>query len=452
MKRFTKLHNSAGDTIVEVMIVLAVLGLAFAISYATANHGLIQARNAEEHSEALGLLDSQVELLRAAFSQNISAVNAPSDIFCMDSSQPLANSFTDFGSAYVLPATALGDSQNDYPHYPNGTTPPGSGSCVVSTEPYHESIVYCTSSNSGTDGCGVTSNPSQSYYDFRIRWDGLGNLGPQQEEINYKISPTSINGSGYTDGTCSNGSPITPAYCWFVYGKSYTSCVDDISEGLINFLTDHENGCQPSAGDDTDPNQNAVYARRGIDIIYDTNHGALSPSINAINAGDAGPGHPADLTIDFNQYPSILHDTPPPNYQFLLDYYFNCTSADFNSDGTINDTNGTCISGGTLALTPDLSGPTTSWNPTVFKTNPNTFYIPANFTSIEFAWTDNEVYPNCGPDPGPYPYPMKENYPYCNYQVSNGYGPPGHINVPNEHGYDPDIQINYVQITPSPAP
>src|ERR1019366_6517837 len=116
MRRFIKLHNSAGDTIVEVMIVLAVLSLAFAITYATANHGLIQSRNAEEHSEALGLLDSQVELLRAAFSQNISAVNAPSDVFCMDSSQPLANSFTDFGSAYTLPTTALADSNSNYPH------------------------------------------------------------------------------------------------------------------------------------------------------------------------------------------------------------------------------------------------------------------------------------------------------------------------------------------------
>ncbi len=57
--------NSRGDTIVEVMIVLAVLGLAIGISYATANRSLINARQAQENAQATTLAQSQVEALRS---------------------------------------------------------------------------------------------------------------------------------------------------------------------------------------------------------------------------------------------------------------------------------------------------------------------------------------------------------------------------------------------------
>lgn len=56
--------NQAGDTIVEVLIVLAILGLALGMSYATANRSLLGARQAQEHTEALALLQGQIEQLR----------------------------------------------------------------------------------------------------------------------------------------------------------------------------------------------------------------------------------------------------------------------------------------------------------------------------------------------------------------------------------------------------
>jgi prepilin-type N-terminal cleavage/methylation domain-containing protein len=63
LKRPT-LFSQAGDTIVEVMIVLAVLSLALSISYATANRSLLDTRQAQENSEASELAESQVEGLR----------------------------------------------------------------------------------------------------------------------------------------------------------------------------------------------------------------------------------------------------------------------------------------------------------------------------------------------------------------------------------------------------
>jgi prepilin-type N-terminal cleavage/methylation domain-containing protein len=53
-----------GDTIVEVMIVLAVLGTAVSISYVTANRSLLAARAAYENSHGTSLLQSQLEQLR----------------------------------------------------------------------------------------------------------------------------------------------------------------------------------------------------------------------------------------------------------------------------------------------------------------------------------------------------------------------------------------------------
>lgn len=45
--------NQRGDTIIEVLIVLAILSFAFSVSLATASKSLKQSRSAEEHSRAL---------------------------------------------------------------------------------------------------------------------------------------------------------------------------------------------------------------------------------------------------------------------------------------------------------------------------------------------------------------------------------------------------------------
>ena len=59
------LRQQAGDTIVEVMVVLAVLGMAISISYTTANRSLLDTRQAQENSQATELLQAQIENLRA---------------------------------------------------------------------------------------------------------------------------------------------------------------------------------------------------------------------------------------------------------------------------------------------------------------------------------------------------------------------------------------------------
>lgn len=64
MLRRIKTLNRRGDTIVEVMVVLTVLGLAIGIAYATANSSLLATKGAQENSQATAVLQSQIEALR----------------------------------------------------------------------------------------------------------------------------------------------------------------------------------------------------------------------------------------------------------------------------------------------------------------------------------------------------------------------------------------------------
>lgn len=86
-----KILNQFGDTIIEVMIVLAVLGLAISISYATANSSLLNTRQALENSQATELVQSQVEAIRsmACSTGNINCSANPAlfttgTTFCID--------------------------------------------------------------------------------------------------------------------------------------------------------------------------------------------------------------------------------------------------------------------------------------------------------------------------------------------------------------------------------
>ena len=69
--------NKSGDTIVEVLVSLAILSLAFAISYSTASKALIVSQNSQEHSTALGYLDQQMEMLWYISQPSFKATSTP---------------------------------------------------------------------------------------------------------------------------------------------------------------------------------------------------------------------------------------------------------------------------------------------------------------------------------------------------------------------------------------
>ena len=173
--------TSAGDTIVEVMIVLAVLGLAFSTSYAIANKGLQQSRNAEEHSEALGIINSQVELLRSVFAKQAGGTLPISpNPFCLAS--PTTTNSANFTSIIT------GVNKFNENIATDNLTPATYPVPCTQNNLYNVSIV---NRSAGPDG---------GLFDFRVRWEGLGTLGRQQEELTYKIGTIIPNpNGGYTD-------------------------------------------------------------------------------------------------------------------------------------------------------------------------------------------------------------------------------------------------------------
>jgi hypothetical protein len=276
---------SGGDTIVEVMIVLAVLGLAFGISYATANHGLAQSQNSEEHSSALGVLDSQVELLSAAMPDWSAAL--PSEVtnangFCM---VPPSGSETRPGAVQLDSASpASAGNETDFREYP--------ASCQSATGvKYYESIIYNND----------TSNPQNSYFDFRVRWPGLGSFGVQQEEINYKIFQIANIGSGIppTGGGGGTGTGGGPQLTWDAVGSSFSACQSQEPPGFGSCLTTGTAAYSYTGGS---------YGYEPYKLTYDINNG-----LEADNQYD----------VSLN-YSNFSYGLPvPPSYEYSVNIYIN---------------------------------------------------------------------------------------------------------------------------------
>jgi Tfp pilus assembly protein PilV len=57
--------KQTGDTIVEVLFALIVIGIVLTGGYSVVTHSILDEQDAQEHSYALGLVQSQIEQLRA---------------------------------------------------------------------------------------------------------------------------------------------------------------------------------------------------------------------------------------------------------------------------------------------------------------------------------------------------------------------------------------------------
>ncbi len=76
--------HQRGDTIVEVLMSVAVLGLVFGAAHVTSNQNVLAGRATQERLEAVKLAETQIERLRIAISENESIFNR-SGSFCIPS-------------------------------------------------------------------------------------------------------------------------------------------------------------------------------------------------------------------------------------------------------------------------------------------------------------------------------------------------------------------------------
>jgi|GEM_PF-1023758 len=159
LKRFSLGERSErGDTIVEVMIVLAVLGMAIGISYATANRSLLNARQAQENSQASELVQSQLEQLRTMTKNN--CTTAPVDTaHCIYSGSPYGSSTSPFCVVSGVVKNAKTDA-----------------SCLKAGE-------------SGRYRLTITRDNSTDTFTIVASWDDVEGEGTDTVTLNYKVHP-----------------------------------------------------------------------------------------------------------------------------------------------------------------------------------------------------------------------------------------------------------------------
>jgi type II secretory pathway pseudopilin PulG len=84
----TKLNNR-GDTIVEVLICMALVSLVLGSAYVTVNHNLRDIRSAQERGEVLELVRGQFEQLRDWSATDTNVVTSMATRFCMVNGAPV---------------------------------------------------------------------------------------------------------------------------------------------------------------------------------------------------------------------------------------------------------------------------------------------------------------------------------------------------------------------------
>ena len=113
------LHNQHGDTIIEVVIAIAVLSLVLTAAFITSSNSLKATRDAQEHGEAQALVAGQLEKVKEL------AISAPANVF-------IGSTFCVGNSLNVISNLANCVFQSDGSAIPNAAYQPA----------YHTTINY----------------------------------------------------------------------------------------------------------------------------------------------------------------------------------------------------------------------------------------------------------------------------------------------------------------------
>lgn len=103
--------SSSGDTIIEVLLAIAIVSMVLAGAYVSSGNSLSVVRNTQEREEALKIAEGQLETLRQAVEDGDTSVfNVPSELFCFD-----GNTKVGFGAS---PSTLPDLESDNFGSYP----------------------------------------------------------------------------------------------------------------------------------------------------------------------------------------------------------------------------------------------------------------------------------------------------------------------------------------------
>ncbi|MDB5183073.1 MAG: hypothetical protein JWO47_857 [Candidatus Saccharibacteria bacterium] len=151
MLRQRKSLLERGDTIVEVLISIAVAGLVLAITYSTMNRNLLVTQASQERTEATKIAQGQLELIKAHNDTGDTTIT--SGTFCLDASSTTA--IPGFTGGSPLPSLP-----DNFANYPAGCRGKGLN---------------------GFYNIGITTN--SGIYKVFVRWDSVLGNGQQDQVI-----------------------------------------------------------------------------------------------------------------------------------------------------------------------------------------------------------------------------------------------------------------------------
>jgi Tfp pilus assembly protein PilV len=160
-----RILNQAGDTIIEVLFAVVVLGLAITTGYGMASLSLKQGRQAQERSEALKLAESQLEHLKALASVNKTPTT--DQPFCLNDTRSVSFSGYPGGSKI---AALDADNLDKYP-------------------------VNCVRNSSNVvDGSGLyhliidgKDSGNTRQFTVVVRWFSLSGKGKDELKVEYRV-------------------------------------------------------------------------------------------------------------------------------------------------------------------------------------------------------------------------------------------------------------------------
>ncbi len=167
----------AGDTIVEVMIALAILGITLGAAFAASNRSQKSIQQAQEHTVALKQAETQVELLRslADTAGTGGQIYTLPHLFCIDSntSNLVVDNIKSAGTPHNMGMPALNSSGDNLTY----------GACVYSNGVnYNFAIDRC---NPGS--CGLPRPSTQYVFTVHVRWDSIQGNGHDEVSLSYKV-------------------------------------------------------------------------------------------------------------------------------------------------------------------------------------------------------------------------------------------------------------------------
>jgi prepilin-type N-terminal cleavage/methylation domain-containing protein len=169
--------SNRGDTIVEVLIAIAIVSVILVGAFVTSNKSTQAVRNSQEHAEAAQLLKSQIEQARIIIENSSSDLTDPLEtsntLFCIDVTQSVPT-LVPFNGSYPGNGAALkpiaGDVFSAYP-----------ANCRKTQGGYSYNVAV---ENSKTSTAGLLPNTLL----FHARWDSLGG-GHNEVTFSYRDHP-----------------------------------------------------------------------------------------------------------------------------------------------------------------------------------------------------------------------------------------------------------------------